>query len=537
VTAVRRRTTSNYPTGWSALAGLPGVVWLTLFVGVPVVALVLRVVDTDSLRVLRTSVPWRIGWFTLWQATLSALAALVVALPVTWVLARHDFRMRRTVRAIVVSGFLLPSVVVGTAFVGLLPEGLQRTWIAIVITHAWFNVAVVVRVVGARWERIDTGLTDAAAVLGAAPLRCLRTVTMPLLAPSLAAASALVFLFCFTSYGIVRLLGGPGRVTIESDVALRALQIGDVGAASVLALTQAAFLVIVAGLSTTLGPRITRGIELPRIAARRIRIGAARRPWLVRGIVAMTLVVVCAPLATFAVGSVRVGSRWSLGGWRSLFGDASVSGSVTTSVDLVAAVSSSARVAVAALVITLVLGAGTAFAAVHGGRGGRVGDSLALVPLALSPVTVGLGMIVAFGPGAGNLRASWWIVPIAHSLVALPLVVRLLVPVFRAVPAGLRDAAATLGASPWRTLRTVDVALARRALTGAGGLIVAVSTGEFGASSLLTRRGTETIPVTVARLMSRTGDALRTQAFVLSTLLAVLCIAAMILVERGDAAR
>jgi thiamine transport system permease protein len=128
-------------------------------------------------------------------------------------------------------------------------------------------------------------------------------------------------------------------------------------------------------------------------------------------------------------------------------------------------------------------------------------------------------------------------VPIAHSLVALPLIVRLLVPVFRAVPAGLRDAAATLGASPWRTLRTVDVALARRALTGAGGLIVAVSIGEFGASSLLTRRGTETIPVTVARLMSRTGDALRTQAFVLSTLLAVLCIAAMILVERGDAAR
>ncbi len=537
MTAVRRRTTSNYPTGWSALAGLPGVAWLTLFVGIPVAALVVRVVDTDSLRVLRTSVPWRIGWFTLWQATLSALAALVVALPVTWVLARYDFRMRRTVRAIVVSGFLLPSVVVGTAFVGLLPEGLQRTWIAIVLAHAWFNVAVVVRVVGVRWERIDTGLTDAAAVLGASPLRRLRTVTMPLLAPSLAAASALVFLFCFTSYGIVRLLGGPGRVTIESDIALRALQIGDVGSAAVLALAQAAFLVVVAALSTTLGSRIMRGTALPRMATRRMRISAARRPWLVRTIVATTFVVVCAPLGTLAVGSVRVGSQWSLGGWRSLFDDASLSSSVAASVDLVAAVSSSARVAVAALVITLVLGAGTAFAAVHGGRGGRIGNSVALVPLALSPVTVGLGMIVALGPGAGNLRASWWIVPIAHSLVALPLVVRLLVPVLRAVPTGLRDAAATLGASPWHILRTIDISLARRALVGAGGLIVAVSIGEFGASSLLTRRGAETIPVTVARLMSRTGDALRTQAFVLSTVLAVVCIAAMILLERGDAAR
>ena len=541
MTAVRHRTTSNYPSGWSALAGLPGAAWLALFVGVPVVALVVRVVDTDSLRVLRTSVPWRIGWFTLWQAVLSAVTALVVALPITWVLARHDFRMRRTVRAIVVSGFLLPSVVVGTAFVGLLPEGLQRTWIAVVVAHAWFNVAVVVRVVGARWERIDTGLTDAAALLGAAPLRRLRTVTLPLLAPALAAASALVFLFCFTSYGIVRLLGGPGRVTIESDIALRALQIGDVGAAAVLAVAQAAFLIVVAALSTTLGPRIVRGVALPRITARRIEVGAARRPRLVKVIVAVTLVVVCAPLVTLVVGSLRVGSAWSLGGWRSLFAGNPVRGSVAPSIgrsiDLLAAVSSSLRVALIALLIALVLGACTAFAAVHGGRGGRIGDSLALVPLAISPVTVGLGMIVAFGPNAGNLRASWWIVSIAHSLVALPLVVRLLVPVLRAVPPGLRDAAATLGASPWRTLRSVDLSLTRRALAGAGGLVVAVSVGEFGASSLLTRRGAETIPVVIARLMSRTGDVLRTQAFVLSTVLAVLCIAAMILVERGDAAR
>jgi thiamine transport system permease protein len=537
VTAVRHRTTSNYPSGWSALAGLPGAAWLALFIGVPVVALVVRVVDTDSLRVLRMSVPWRIGWFTLWQAVLSAVTAVVVALPVTWVLARHDFRMRRSVRAIVVSGFLLPSVVVGTAFVGLLPEGLQRTWIAVVVAHAWFNVAVVVRVVGVRWERIDTGLTDAAALLGAAPLRRLRTVTLPLLAPALAAASALVFLFCFTSYGIVRLLGGPGRVTIESDISLRALQIGDVGAAAVLAVAQAAFLIVVAALSTTLGPRIVRGVALPRIAARRIGIGAARRPRLVKMIVAATLVVVCAPLVTLVVGSLRVGSAWSLGGWRSLFAGNPVRGSVAPSIDLLAAVSSSLRVALVALVIAIVLGACTAFAAVHGGRGGRIGDSLALVPLAISPVTVGLGMIVAFGPNAGNLRASWWIVPIAHSLVALPLVVRLLVPVLRAVPPGLRDAAATLGASPWRTLRSVDLSLTRRALAGAGGLVVAVSVGEFGASSLLTRRGAETIPVVIARLMSRTGDVLRTQAFVLSTVLAVLCIAAMILVERGDAAR
>lgn len=531
--ATPSRATSNYRPGFSALAGAPGLVWLALFVGVPVVALVARVVDTDSWRVLRTSVLWRVGWFTLWQALLSAVAALVVALPITWVLARHDFRMRRTVRAIVVSGFLLPSVVVGTAFVGLLPGGLQRTWIAVVVAHAWFNVAVVVRVVGARWERIDTGLTDAAALLGAHPARRLRTVTVPLLAPALAAAAAIVFLFCFTSYGIVRLLGGPGRVTIESDIALRALQIGDAGAAAVLAVTQAVFLVVVAALSTTLGPRIVRGTELPRIAARRTRIAASRHPAVATSIVAITLVFVCAPLVTLVVGSLRVGSAWSFAGWRSLVTGDPLRGSI----DVVAAVWSSARVALVATGIALFLGTGAAFAAVHGGRVGRIGESLALVPLAVSPVTIGLGIIVTFGPNAGNLRASWWIVPIAHSLVALPLVVRLLVPVLRAVPTGLRDAAATLGATPWRTLRSIDLALARRALAGAGGLVVAVSVGEFGASSLLTRRGAETIPVTIAALMSRTGDLLRTQAFVLSALLAVLCVAAMILVERGDAAR
>ena len=154
-----------------------------------------------------------------------------------------------------------------------------------------------------------------------------------------------------------------------------------------------------------------------------------------------------------------------------------------------------------------------------------------MLPLAVSAVTLGLGLLVTFDSGIYDLRSRWVMIPIAHSLVALPIVVRTMLPVLRSVPAGLREAAATLGATPIYMWRTIDRPLLARAWFTSLALAAAVSLGEFGASSFLTRRTSATLPTEIASLLGRPGDAVQTQAYVLATLLIIFIGAALLSVD------
>jgi thiamine transport system permease protein len=312
-------------------------------------------------------------------------------------------------------------------------------------------------------------------------------------------------------------LGGPSRNTIESDIALRAFGIGDIPAATVLALTQgllmmAAFLMfrLIGGrsiaLATTAVPRLS---SLPR------------RLWPWAGLIAVsTSVFVIAPITAVVMKSFVVGEQVSLEAWRLV-----LSGNVGDSVW------SSLRVASLAGPVAVVLACAATLTIVRLPSVGRALDGLSVLPLAISPVTLGLGLVVTFDNDWYDWRSEWWFVAIAHTLVAFPLAVRVLIPAWRSVPSRLHDAAATLGAGETRRLFDIDLRLVHRALIGSLGIVIAVSVGEFGAASLLSRRGTETMPVIIARLLTRTGDIVRAQAFVLSTLLIVVCLCALVLVE------
>ena len=134
--------------------------------------------------------------------------------------------------------FVLPTVVVGTAFLALLPASWDQTAAAIVIAHVYFNLAVVVRTVGTLWGQLDPRTEDAARTLGASPRQVLWRVTLPQLRPALLAAAAITFLFTFTSFGVVRILGGPRHPTIEVEIWRLTTQAFDLEAAAALALVQ-----------------------------------------------------------------------------------------------------------------------------------------------------------------------------------------------------------------------------------------------------------------------------------------------------------
>ncbi len=530
-----------------ALMAVPAA-FLALFFAYPVAAITARGLYADGrwhperfAEVLTDPGIGGVLWFTLWQAAASTALTVLSALPGAYVLARYDFPGRRVVRAIVTVPFVLPTVVVGSAFLGLLGRGgLFHEWgtppvtgpVAILLAHVFFNYAVVVRVVGGLWAQLDPRQEEAARMLGASRLAAWRTVTLPALAPAVAAAALTVFLFTFTSFGVVQILGGPRYATLEVEIYRQTAHLLDLPTAAVLTLVQ--FAAVAALLAcharTVRRHRGTRGLVDAAGTARRPR--GARQWALLVAVLCQIVVLLVVPLAVLVERSLHGPDGYGLTHYRAL---ASTDG--TFAVAPQEAIGNSLAYAAVATCIALVIGGLAAVALTLPESGRRVGrlvrgfDALLMLPLGTSAVTVGFGFLIALDEPPLDLRSSWILVPLAQALVGVPFVVRTLLPVLRAVDDRLREAAAVLGASPARVWREVDLPLARRALLVAAGFAFAVSLGEFGATVFIARADAPTLPVAVARLLGRAGESNYGQAMALSTILMLVCAAVLLALE------
>lgn len=454
--------------------------------------------------------------FTLAQAAASTVLTLALGLPVAWLVARVDLPGRTALRVLVTVPFVLPTVVVGVAFRVLLADGgplaflhLDRTVWAILLAHAFFNVAVVARTVGGLWSHLDPRAAQAARSLGASPLRAFTSVTLPSLAPALASAASVVFLFCATSFGVVLVLGGPGLRTVETEIYTRTVTYLDLRTAAALSLLQLAAV----GLAVAAGSRARRRTQAA-LSLRPVAVTAVRPRGRTRLGVAAVLALVAGllvvPPAVLVLRSFAI-TGWTLDAYRGL----GRSRNGATAVD---ALLTSLRTATDAAVLAMVLGTLAAFALVRlRGRAAVVADAAVLVPLGISAVTVGFGFLITLG----SLRTSALLVPVAQALVALPLVVRTVLPAVRTVDPRLRQAAAVSGASPLRVWREVDLPLVARTLAACAGFAYVVSLGEFGATSFLARPDRPTLPVLLGQLVSRPGADNAATALACATLLVV----------------
>lgn len=502
--------------GWVAVAAVP-----TLFIGYFFLYPLARILilGLSELNLGTASVEarlLRVGWFTLWQAALSTILTFLFAAPLTWAVSKYEFTGRRLTLALVTVPFVLPTVVVGTAFVAL---GWSDSVGAILAAHVFFNTAVVVRTVSTLWSRIDPHLEEAAAALGATPARVFRRVTFPLLKPAIAAAASIVFLFTFTSFGVVLILGGFQYATLEVEIFRQAVDLFDLPLAAALAIVQ------LVGVSAALyaysryQEKTSATWALRSEVNRPTPIGRAR--WLVRASVGLTLGTLAIPLSVLVARSLDGSS------YRRLLSDNPVVGQPIDSVW------NSLAFALAAAVISTVIG--VMAAAVITGRTGRISswfDLTLMLPLGTSAVTIGFGFLVALGWPV-DLRASAWLIPIAHALVAIPFVVRTTVPTLRAIPKQTREAARVLGASPWRVWRRIDLPIMSRAALAGSGFAFAISLGEFGATSFIARPNTTTIPTMIYRLLLRPGETSFGMAMALAVVLAALTAAVVVLIDRA----
>jgi len=255
------RSITDRASGLSLVLYLIPLLFLAIFFFYPLANIFARSLAGTSLAVF-VAQPYllEVVWFTFWQAALSTLLTLSLGLPAAYIFARYEFPGKALLRALVTVPFVLPTVVVAAAFRALLgPQGplnallievfdlsraplrLEQTLAIILLAHIYYNMAVVIRLVGGFWANLNPRLNEAARVLGASSPRAFAEVTLPLLRPPLIGASVLIFLFTFTSFGVILILGGPAFSTIETEIYRQYVTFLNADVAAVLALLQIVF--------------------------------------------------------------------------------------------------------------------------------------------------------------------------------------------------------------------------------------------------------------------------------------------------------
>jgi thiamine transport system permease protein len=489
---------------------------------------------------------WRLLWFTTWQAAVSTLLTLLVGLPLAFLFARYEFRGKTLLRALTTIPFVLPTVVVAVAFAALLgPNGvlnqwaqawfdldappirLQQTIWAILIAHTFYNVSIIIRTVGGFWANLNPRLDEAAAVLGASSWARLRHITLPLLLPSILAASLLIFLFCFTSFGVILILGGLRFATLEVEIYRQAQTLFNLPAAAILSLIQMICTFAVMALYTRLQARASLPLE-QRPQSSTARPPRTRGDKLALGFgMVFILLILLSPLFALIWRSTSLGDQgltWAY------YAELSVNRRQSAFfAPPVVAIRNSLLFAAETVVLSLILGIISAYLLAQPRRWTTaLLEPLFLLPLGASAVTLGFGYIVSMG----SLRTSPLLIPIAHTLIAAPFVIRTFLPALRSLDPRLRQAAATLGASPARVWWEIDAPLLGRAVLVCAAFSFTISLGEFGATLLISRPDLPTMPVVIYNALSQPGLLNFGQALAMSTILMLTSAIGLVAIER-----
>jgi len=527
--------------------------FLLLFFFYPLAGVLARSIQLHGLPALPSlGYLGRLLWFTFWQAAVSTLLTLALGLPGAHVFARYRFPCKSLLEALTTIPFVLPTLIVATAFLALIgPNGIVNTaldtvlglsrpainlqhtiWI-VLLAHVFYNYSVVVRIVATFWASLDPSLEEAARALGAGRWQAWKEVTLPLLLPSVAAAALLTFLFCFTSFGVIMVLGGPRFATLEVEIYRQAVQQLNLSRAALLSVIQLFITFVVMNAYTRLQRQIARPLDYrSQQTTQRRPVTRRSRLW-VSGNVLLMVGLLVLPLLALLWRSFTLGGSLTLRYYRALFQNPGRSVFYTAPPE---AIRNSLLFAGLAVVFSLLLGILAAY--LLAGRTDRTSrllrwlDPILVLPLGASAVTLGFGYIVSFGRSPLNWVASPALVPVAHTLIAFPFVLRSVLPALRGIRPALREAATVLGSPASRTWRAIDLPLLAPSIAVGAVFAFTISIGEFGATLLIARSEYATIPVVLYRYLAQPGLSNVGQALAMSTILMAICAIAFVAIAR-----
>jgi thiamine transport system permease protein len=472
--------------------------------------------------------------FTAWQAFLSTVASVVLGVPGAWILARFEFRGRRTLRSLTIVPFILPSMLVVVGFYaafgangtlnavldvfGIAPVDLLPSLSAIVVAHAFYNAPLVTRVVTTAYESVDAGTVETARSLGASRRRAFRDVILPQLLPAVLMGATLTFVFTFASFPIVLALGGARFATVEVLLfsAIRQLEYGEAAALAVLE----------SGISLTLTALYLRYERRQQVERRDVRpldrvplLPAEWRDpatWTVErltsrlaiaGYAAVVAAVFLGPLASVFYESLFVEGQFTLAAYEFLLQRQTTGASFQ--IKPWPAVRNSLLFGAFTLVVALPTGVSMAVLTTRSYRGSTVIDALSMAPLAVSGIVVGLGLLrgLVFGAVAFGYRftvSGPVAIAAAHAVAAYPFVVRNVAPSLGSLDRQLVESARSLGASRVRALLDIELPLVWPGVLAGAAFAFAISIGEFDATVVLAEGGgSYTMPIAVERYVGR----------------------------------
>ncbi len=535
-----------------ALLGWLGAVSISLSIEYPIPGVGLGV---PWLRIDAPGVRTGLFGFTAYQAALSTIASVALGLPAAYVLANFEFRGRRTLRSLTILPFVLPGIMVAVGFYAMFgrtgtlnslvgPAGvgpfpfIEWNPLAIVIVaHAFYNAPLVARVTVAAWESVDVRTVDTARSLGASERRAFLDVVVPQLRPAVLTGALLTFIFTFMTFPIVLALGGLQLATVEVWIYDRVQR---------LAYTEAATLAV---LETILSLGLTYAYlryesaqsGLARAASPppkeplfpTVRTALTPRRLAIVGYGVVALIVFVGPMASLVIGSITDGSGLTLRHFSFLL-ERQLEGESFQTKPL-PAIRNSLLFGVGTLAIAVPMGVVISVLTARAGRAGTIVDTLAMVPLAVSGIVFGIGLLqgLVFGislPGGWRLQVTGAVAIVAaHAVAAYPFVTRNVSPLLANLDPAMVESARALGASRYRALLDVELPLVASGIVAGAAFAFAISIGEF-SSTVILASGTDsyTMPVAVERYLGRRSG----PAIAMGTVLLVVTAASFVVVDR-----
>jgi thiamine transport system permease protein len=457
------------------------------------------------------------------QAAITCVAALVLGLPVAWVLARYEFAGRSWVLHALMLPFVVPTLVAAMGVLALMgPQGLlvrmggpdlQGTPWLLLYGNLFFNLCVLVRAATDALSQVSAARMAAARSLGATPWRAFWRVEWPAVAPWLMSALCLVFLYCFAGFGLALVLGGQAYATAEVEIYTLVAYELQLGQASVLSLWMMALTLLAALAYAAIEKSLATPARADRMPRRRPQ-GLGPRLALLAALLLLGLLC-AAPLVAIV--------------WKAFFTSGGASGEhaaawhVLLEEDTQLALWNTLRFSALAVLLATVLGLAHALAA----RRSLLLRTLVFLPFVVSPVMVAFGLLLLYPKWTGSAA----LLVAAYALLAYPFVAKSLASALDSLPEHYLDAARTLGASPWRAFWRITFPLLLPALRRGMAFAAATAVGEFAVTLFLSRPEWATLTTLIYQRLGRPGASNLDEAMFLACVLMLLALAAFGLIE------
>lgn len=495
----------------------------------------------------------KIIFFTFFQALISTVLSVLIALPGAWFLSHVIFPGKRLIKAVITIPFILPSILVVLGFVlfygnngalnrllklaGLGELKILYSFKAIILAHIFYNVPIGIRIISTYWSRIPMNQVMAARSLGAGRVKVFVTVTLHQIFPALLTSAMIIFIYCFMSFAIILVLGGgPSLSTVEVEVYRLAKVTLDLNRGSSLALIQSGLTLFFMFIYSTLEKYKSYEEKLAGTGFSRIHhLKPDFRSIMTIVYFSLILLLIAAPPLSVIFNSFRMkatlsgGEHFSLHWYREIFLP-SVRGSYS-------------NLALTALKNSLLYGFSTILFTVpvsvvvarYIGSGNKIRSGLIelifLLPMGVSSVILGMSYMRLSNMLPGNMRSGSMLVVLVHSAIALPLAFKPVLSIFRKIKNSIREGARNLGASDFRVFRDVELPLIKSGILTGATFSFAVSIGEMNATLMLSRQGTTTLPIAIYSLI---GAYKFNGACALGTILMFICLIAFLAIDHFD---